>query len=65
MVAVKVASFSVQSMFVMTLQLLLSVFIFNPVGAFRLSGETALAIAMAVLVSGYSSVIVACKSFTI
>ena len=65
MVAVKVDSFPSQVMSVTTLQLSLTVLTFNPVGVFRLSGETAFATALAVLASGYSSVIVACKRFTL
>ena len=60
-VAVKVANVPSQKIVVITLQLSLIVVIFSPFGVFMLSGETALATASAVLVSGYSRVIVACK----
>ena len=64
-VAVKVANGPSQKIVVITLQLSVVVFIFSPFGAFRLSGETALATASAVLASGYSRVIVACKYLTL
>ena len=65
MVAVKVASLQLQSISVTTLLLSRVVFTFNPIGVLKLSGETASATACAVFLSLYSSVIVACKLFTL
>jgi hypothetical protein len=62
-VAVKVASLPSHLISVTTLLSALTVLTCKPAGVLKLSGETALAIASAVLASEYSSVIVACKFF--
>ncbi len=58
-VAMNVESFPSALTSVSTLLPLLAVFMDNPVGVLKLSGETALAMASAVFASPYSSVIVA------
>jgi len=62
-VAMNVASFASALTFVTTLLSLLNVFMNNPAGVLKLSGETALAMASAVFASPYSSVIVASNFF--
>jgi len=62
-VAINVANFSSALISVMTLLPLLNVLMNNPAGVLKLSGETALAIALAVFASPYSRVIAASNFF--
>lgn len=62
-VAIKVASFFSALISVTTELLSLNVFMVNPVGVLKLSGETALAMASAVFSSPYSRVIVVSNFF--
>ncbi len=63
MVDMKVASLPLNVMLVTT-ELLINVdFMFSPCGGVEFSGEIALAMAVAVLSSEYSRVIVACNFF--